>query len=182
VCRFLVEQGAGMVVCQHSHCAGAYETYRGGHIIYGQGNLIADSPGRDNGWHEGFLIRLTLAPQRGAEWQPIPYTQSDLEPGARRMRAQQATAFLEGLAERSESIKDERFVARAWEQFCGRRRHGFMSFVLGHGRLLRRLNRNGGVVRQLHGKQRLREIKNCVVSDTNREMFLAALDQYLGET
>ena len=181
VCRFLVEQGAGMVICQHSHRAGAYESYGHGHIIYGQGNLIFDSPGRDQAWHEGFLIRLTLAPNQRVAWQPVPYTQSNSIPGARRMPAEQERCFLEGLGERSQAIKDDGFVSRTWEQFCRSQRHALMSFVLGHGRLLRRLNRNGGVVRHVHGKQRLREIKNCVVSDTNREVFLEVLDQYLGE-
>ncbi|HXJ60598.1 MAG TPA: CapA family protein [Verrucomicrobiae bacterium] len=179
VCRFLIEQGAGMVICQHSHCAGAYETYGSGHIIYGQGNLIADSPGRDNGWHEGFLIRLILKSDLSASWQPVPYTQSALRPGARRMTPERERAFLDDLAERSEAIKDDNFVARAWEQFCRSRQHSLMSFVLGHGRLLRRLNRNGGLVRLVHGKQRLREIRNCVMSDTNRELFLEVLNQYL---
>ena len=35
--RFIIEQGARMVICQHSHCAGCYEKYQNGHIIYGQG-------------------------------------------------------------------------------------------------------------------------------------------------
>ncbi len=97
------------------------------------------------------------------------------------MTPERELVFLRELADRSQAIKDEAFVARAWEQFCREQRHGLMSFVLGHGRLLRRLNRNGGVVRHVHGKQRLREIRNCVLSDTNRELFLEALDQYLKE-
>jgi poly-gamma-glutamate capsule biosynthesis protein CapA/YwtB (metallophosphatase superfamily) len=181
VCRFLIEQGADLVVCQHSHCAGAHEDYAGGHIIYGQGNLIFDSPGRNGTWHEGFLIELTIAPDKKASWRPIPYTQSDSLPGARRMSPQREQAFLAGLAQRSQAIKDDQFVARTWEQFCRDQRHAVMSFVLGHGRLLRRLNRNGGVVKLVHGKQRLREIQNCVVSDTNREVVLKVLDQYLEE-
>jgi len=181
VCRFLIEQGAGLVVCQHSHCAGAYEAHGRGHIIYGQGNLIFDSTGGDSSWHEGFLIKLSIAPDLSATWQPVPYAQSDSLPGARRMLPDRERAFLQGLAERSEAIKDGAFVARTWEQFCRKQRHGVMSFVLGHGRLLRRLNRNGGVVRHVHRKQRLREIRNCVVPDIHREVFLEVLDQYLGE-
>ncbi|HEY5914228.1 MAG TPA: CapA family protein [Verrucomicrobiae bacterium] len=181
VCRFLVDQGAGLVVCQHSHCAGAFEAYGRGHIVYGQGNLISDSSGRDGGWHEGFLIRLAISSDLSANWQPVTYTQSDPPPGARRMPPERERLFLEALAERSRAILDDAFVARSWEQFCQRQRHSLMSFVLGHGRLLRRLNQTGGIVRHVHGKQRLREIKNCVVSDTNREVFLQALDQYLEE-
>ncbi|HEX4644490.1 MAG TPA: CapA family protein [Verrucomicrobiae bacterium] len=181
VCRFLIEQGADLVVCQHSHCAGAHESHGDGHIIYGQGNLISDWPDRDGTWHEGFLIRLTLTPDQRVHWQPVPYTQSDSMPGARRMPADRARVFLGELAERSQAIKDDGFVARSWEQFCRRQRHGVMNFVLGHGRLLGRLNQNGWVVRHVHGKQRLREIRNCVGSDTNREVLLEALNQCLGE-
>ena len=54
-----------MVVCQHSHCAGAFEAYRGGHIIYGQGNLISDSPDGGDTWYEGFLVRLSLGRDPG---------------------------------------------------------------------------------------------------------------------
>jgi hypothetical protein len=124
---------------------------------------------------------LTIAPGEKAGWRPIPYTQSDTVPGARRMSPEREQAFLSGLAQRSQAIKDDKFVARNWEQFCRDQRHAVISYVLGHGRLLRRLNRNGRVVKLVHGKQRLREIQNCVVSDTNREVVLKVLDQYLEE-
>ncbi len=42
VCRHLIEKGANLVVCQHSHCIGAYEHYLNGDIVYGQGNFIFD--------------------------------------------------------------------------------------------------------------------------------------------
>jgi Bacterial capsule synthesis protein PGA_cap len=181
VCRFFIEQGAGMVVCQHSHCAGAYEPYLHGHIIYGQGNLIADSPNRDHTWHEGFLIRLTIAPDLSAGWQPIPLTQSDSSPGARRMSPENERAFCARLAERSQAIMEDGFVERNWRRFCLRRRNDLMSYLLGHGRLLRRLNRNGGIVRHFLRKQRLRELRNCFFCDTHREVHLEVLNQYLKE-
>ncbi len=39
-CHFLIEEGADIIVCQHTHCAGCIEEYLNGYIIYGQGNLI----------------------------------------------------------------------------------------------------------------------------------------------
>ena len=60
-CRFLVEQGANAVICQHSHCVGCYEEYRGGHIVYGQGNLIFDASIPPPGWNEGVLVRLHIS-------------------------------------------------------------------------------------------------------------------------
>ena len=181
VCRFLIEQGAGIVVCQHSHCAGAYEAYGGGHIIFGQGNLLHDSPGRPDIWHEGFLIRLSIAPDLSSTWQPVPYIQSASMPGARRMSPKRERAFLHDLAQRSLAIKDEAFVAQAWVQFCDERRHSITSFLLGHGRLLRRLNRTGWVIKYLHQKERLRRIKNGIRCDTHREVLLEVLDASLKE-
>ncbi len=42
VCRKLVEKGANLVICQHSHCIGCEEKYQGGTIVYGQGNFLFD--------------------------------------------------------------------------------------------------------------------------------------------
>ncbi|MBE7051316.1 MAG: CapA family protein [Ruminococcaceae bacterium] len=38
-CRAMVKNGADLVVCQHSHCIGCYESFEGSHILYGQGNF-----------------------------------------------------------------------------------------------------------------------------------------------
>ena len=179
-CRFLIEQGAQMVVCQHSHCAGCYESYRGGHIIYGQGNLIFDAPGHNGLWHEGFLIKLSIAPaDLTSSWEAIPYTQSDSVAGARRMAGREK-AFLQALADRSNAIRDKAFVIESWKQLCQAQQHSFMSATLGHGRVLRRLNRNGRVVNHWHGEQTLRTLRNSISCEAHREMLLAVLDQYLG--
>ena len=39
ICRKLVQKGADLVVCQHSHCIGCEEKYMNGTIVYGQGNF-----------------------------------------------------------------------------------------------------------------------------------------------
>ncbi len=38
VCRAMADNGADVVLCQHSHCIGCYEQFEGCHILYGQGN------------------------------------------------------------------------------------------------------------------------------------------------
>lgn len=39
LCRAMAKNGADVVLCQHTHCIGAYEEYEGCHILYGQGNF-----------------------------------------------------------------------------------------------------------------------------------------------
>ena len=76
-CRFLVEEGASAVVCQHSHCAGTFEVYRNAAIVYGQGNLLFDLNIDEEGWWDGFLVKLTLEKDvPGARLQFIPHTQA----------------------------------------------------------------------------------------------------------
>lgn len=41
-CRRMVDKGADLVVCQHSHCIGCKEIYKDKTIVYGQGNFLFD--------------------------------------------------------------------------------------------------------------------------------------------
>lgn len=62
-CHAIVEAGANLVLCQHSHCVSCYEIYNESTILYGQGNFIfdLDEPGK---WNEltnnGILVKLYL--------------------------------------------------------------------------------------------------------------------------
>jgi poly-gamma-glutamate synthesis protein (capsule biosynthesis protein) len=177
-CRFIIEQGARMVVCQHSHCAGCYERYQNGHIIYGQGNLLFDSPGADQSWHEGFLVRLMISPDLNCEWQPVPYVQSEAQPGVSRMPPAREQVFLNTLAERSRVLQDPGRVKTAWEDYCAERHHYFMSCMLGHNRLLRRLNRNNGAISRLCREEKLLLLTNIVRCDIHRETALTVLEHH----
>lgn len=57
VCRKLVEKGADLVVCQHSHCIGCEEKYQGGTIVYGQGNFLFDY-NESEFWQTSMLVRV----------------------------------------------------------------------------------------------------------------------------
>lgn len=56
-CRKIVEKGADLVICQHSHCIGCAEKYQGGTIVYGQGNFLFDRSERE-GWKTSLLVSL----------------------------------------------------------------------------------------------------------------------------
>ena len=57
VCRKLVEKGADLVVCQHSHCIGCEEKYQGGTIVYGQGNFLFDDS-ESEFWKTSLLVQV----------------------------------------------------------------------------------------------------------------------------
>ena len=58
VCRKLIDKGANLVICQHSHCIGCEEDYKDGRIVYGQGNFIFNY-GNSEYWKTSLLIEVT---------------------------------------------------------------------------------------------------------------------------
>lgn len=170
-CRFLIEQGARVVVVQHPHVLGGYEDYEGGHIIYGQGAWVMDEAiyRERQSFHEGFLIKLQVADDTSSTWELIPFVQSAPTPGARRMQPEVEARFRQALAERSAAIREATFVEAEWRRFCAERRKGYLHAVLGHHRILRKLDVGGWLTRLLHSRQALLGTRNCVLCETHRE-------------
>lgn len=170
-CRFMIEMGANAVIVQHPHCLGGYENYRGGHIVYGQGALLMDEAiYRDlKSFHEGFLVKLSIADDLTSSMDLIPFVQSDPAPGARRMPPEREREFRRALWKRSEAIKDKAFVEEEWIRFCQERKHGYLSALLGHNRILRKFNKHGLITKFFHGKRPLLGTRNIVNCETHRE-------------
>ncbi|HEV2393441.1 MAG TPA: CapA family protein [Verrucomicrobiae bacterium] len=170
-CRFMVEMGANAVIVQHPHVLGGYEQYRGAHIVYGQGALLMDEAiYRDlPPFHEGFLVKLAIAPDVTSTMDIVPFTQSDPAPGARRMPKEREEKFRQALADRSAAIQDDAFVQAEWLKFCEENKHAYISGLLGHSRLLRNINRRGLLTRLLYKPGVLLGVRNTVLCETHRE-------------
>ncbi|MFR5171890.1 MAG: CapA family protein [Clostridium paraputrificum] len=57
VCRKMIEKGANLVICQHTHCIGCEEKYKSGTIVYGQGNFLFDMSENEY-WQTSIVIRI----------------------------------------------------------------------------------------------------------------------------
>ena len=170
-CHFLIEMGANTVVVQHPHSLGGIEHYRNGHIAYGQGALIMDEAlYRDTpSFHEGVVILLTLAADGSSSMDLLPFVQSDSVPGARRMQHDRAAVFLRSLAEKSAAILDDDYIQSEWLNFCEQWKDFYLSAVLGHNRVLKRLNRHGLVRKLLYDNKVLLGTRNVVCCESHRE-------------
>lgn len=172
VCRFMVEEGAGAVICQHSHCAGCFEEYAGGHIVYGQGNLVFDRyPGRSESFYTGYLVRLSVACDLSSKMEIIPFRQSDQRPGARRMDKEEGDAFLQQLRQMSRQLEDADFVETQWTELCKRKKYDFFSTLSGHGRILRFVNRKTHLSDILYSRRTLAGLRNIVTCESHKEML-----------
>lgn len=177
-CRFFVEMGANAVIVQHPHVLGGWENYRGGHIVYGQGALVMDEAiyRSRRSFHEGFLVRLAIPDDGKSQMDVLPFEQSDPVPGARKLVGKRELELRRQLEERSAALRDPAFVEADWARFCEAKGHGYMSALLGYGRILRRFNRGGFVERVLLGRSRLASVRNLLSCETHREALQTILD------
>ncbi len=127
-CRTLVECGADVVLCQHSHCIGCYEEYKGSHILYGQGNfhfvkIPAVGPEHLDMWNNSLAVlydtesgKITFTPVECGE------KTIHLTPEIR------AAKVLEDFRARSASLADGKW-REGWHDFCVRMSAGYLSVI-----------------------------------------------------
>jgi len=173
VCRFLVEEGAGAVVCQHSHCLGAYEEYRGAPILYGQGNLLFDTypEQRQTTFYTGALMALEVGADGAASTELLPYVQCAGRAGARLMEPGEARTGLAAVKQRSQGLQEEAYVKQKWEEYCAAREKGLLSQIHGHGNLLRRVHHRVGWLRTIYSPEKRGVLLNLVRCESHREII-----------
>jgi len=175
-CRFMVEQGADAVICQHSHCAGSYEVYRDSLIVYGQGNFIFDRAARNQqSWQTGMLVKLDLA-EKPLSFSFVPYTQFGEVPQVCATAGNEKDSFFKGLESRNRNLLDPEFIEEEWVRFCAKNGPVYFSGVLGQGRFLRRLNRIVPFNKIVYRHQTRRTLLNIIRCESLRETVLTYLE------
>ena len=139
-CRSFVDLGANAVICQHSHCIGCMEEYRGAPIIYGQGNFLFDSRSRNPAWNEGALVSFAIDNRREFRTDLVFFRQSiDGQLGASQMSDRDALKCRADFCQRSRAIREKAFVTEQWEAFCQKTKRYYLNSLHGKPGLLRRL-------------------------------------------
>ena len=114
-CRAMVRAGADLVLTQHSHCIGCRERYRGGEILYGQGNFnFVEAENPDPQWQSGLIVRAAFGEGMAVDYLPVVVTDT----GVRLAAGAEKSGILEAFRRRSEILQDEKQWMAAWEAFC----------------------------------------------------------------
>lgn len=113
-CRRMIEKGADIVLCQHSHCIGCHEKWKTGEILYGQGNFIFHRED-DVYRHTGLLVGIELDDGK-CEIDYLPVVRSGS--GVRFAQGQEKQKILEEFEERSRQIEQEGFVQKQYQEFA----------------------------------------------------------------
>lgn len=178
-CRALIEAGADFVTCQHSHCIGTEENYKGGRILYGQGNSLFGYREHNPSWNEGLLIRLTLdnnkIPIMNVEYIPIEMTNK----GAVLASDSRSEVILNAFRERSKIVVSERDVNKKWDEFCELQKAVYLPLLFGLGRYITFFNRmfNNAIFRRLYSKKKLSVTYNLIRCESHNEVIKTILSK-----
>lgn len=113
ICHKFVENGASIVVCQHSHCIGCMEEFLGKTIVYGQGNFLFDGSDSEF-WKTGLLICI----EDGFQIKYVPIVKNNQS--VRVADEVEARAILDDFYKRSNEITSDEFVERNYAEFASR--------------------------------------------------------------
>lgn len=184
ICRKLVEKGADLVVCQHSHCVGAEERWKNGTIVYGQGNFLFDDSESEY-WRTGLLIEVGLERKEGGIAAALRY--HPLRKEGERVRLAQpeeGEQILAAFRERSAAVRDPAVLKARYQAFADTMLNGYLSALSGAGSrsfLYRAVNRLSGYrfsAWRMSWKYRKREriaIRNYIECEAHRELLLCGV-------
>lgn len=166
VCRKMVEKGADLVVCQHSHCIGCEEDYRNAKIVYGQGNFIFDYSDNEF-WQTSLLINLDLD---SFEISYIP-----IEKQNEVIRESSDVSIINNFLKRSQEIKKEGFIEKEYNAFAKKTFSNYACVFSGMGKWLGRFDRhlfNNFFIRKRINQTKLNVLRNYIECEAHRELFL----------
>lgn len=177
-CRKMIEAGADVVLCQHSHCIGTREEYNGSEILYGQGNSVFGYRKGDDSWNHGLLARITVS----ASGCTVRYEVLEAhEDGKVFLTSESATEkVLSEVNENSKHIQDDAFITEKWDKFCSQQKSLYLPMLFGFGANLNRLNRlsNNGIVALFYRKGQKNVTHNIIRCEAHREVIETILKEY----
>lgn len=128
LCQEMVENGASVVVTQHSHCIGCYENYKGGHIVYGQGNFHFAQEHPFESWYTSLLIELTIDDGVEIEFYPLTLRGNTVAIA----KGEDYERIMGEFNGRNEEIINGKW-REGWHEFCEKNREGYTDMIRGQG-------------------------------------------------
>ncbi len=179
VCRKLIEKGADLVICQHTHCIGCEEKYKSGTIVYGQGNFLFDGNGNEY-WETSLLVSI----QNNFDITYIPLVK--VKNTVRAADLSRASQILEQFEKRSEEIKQNEFIERKYAEFAQSMLNHYLVVLNGKKspffKVVRRLlnivtKRKFGAwyLKRVFNKRYKLAVNNYIECEAHRELLLNGL-------
>lgn len=183
VCRRIVDEGADLVVCQHTHCIGCEEKYHGATIIYGQGNFLFDLSDSEL-WKTSLLVSLNINSNNCIEYIPIIKNGNSVSLASDKDKVQ----ILNDFYDRSKHIVDDKFIENVYEKHVAGEFDKYMAFIQGkrfRSITFRVLNKLTGyrlrnmLMNRTYSTEEIACLINLLECEVHRESFLVSLKNKL---
>lgn len=176
-CRKLAEKGADLIICQHSHCIGAFEQYEGSMVVYGQGNFLFDYE-EDEFTSTSLLIDVEFTDtEMTVNFLPIIKQGNVVRMASPPIAAEILTAF----RQRSEQILDDGFIQSHYDQLAIQKLNGYLAAFKGNSLLYRFMNKLSGnrLTSFMYSERSLNRLRNYIECEAHRELILTGLRKRL---
>lgn len=177
VCRKLVDKGADLVLCQHSHCIGCKEEYKDSVIVYGQGNFLFDCNEHPL-TKTGLIVRIK--DDFSIDYIPVEKTDAVV----RMAKGKTGEEILLDFLRRSEEIKLPGFIDKQYAAFADKMivQYVVKMSLWGDRLLFKIVNRlTNGRYAKMKTKAFLRKkglrVSNYIECEAHRELLLKGLSR-----
>lgn len=127
--RFLIDQGADVVVNHHQHCCNGFEKYNNGLIFYGIGNFCFDNKKLRNApWNQGFAVGLEIT-NGGIDFELHPYIQCDTDPKIKLLSGEDRIKFDQKMEYLNSFLKDKEKIKSFYEEWIAKESDRYLSYL-----------------------------------------------------
>lgn len=171
VCRKIVDKGADIVVCQHSHCIGCEEKWHGGTIVYGQGNFLFDDCDNEY-WNTSLLVEIKIGNKLEVSYIPICKNRNSVILASET----EANLIMAQFYKRSKEILSKGFIQENYSKFAESMGIGYYYRISGKIsnflpiRIINKLS-NYLFLKWIYGSEEKTMIENCLECEAHRELF-----------
>ena len=176
VCRKMVQKGADLVICQHTHCVGCEEKYLHGTIVYGQGNFLFDYSNSEY-WQTSLLV--SVDDEFNVTYVPLEKKNNVV----RLATGETAKAIMNGFVTRSDEIKVDGVIEKNYLEFAHSMLHTYLFNFSGirRGFFLKVCNKLTNyklikwAIRKRYTPDKKMALQNFIECEAHRELLLYAL-------
>lgn len=176
VCRKVIEKGADLVVCQHTHCIGCEEKYLHGTIVYGQGNFLFDHS-ESEFWQTSLLI--SIDEEYDVSYTPVVKCDNIV----RLADKGKSDEILSQFKKRSAEIKEEGFINEQYKAFANIMLTNYLFKLSGKKRtfIFKVINKLTGnrysqfYIKRRYSLESLLVIQNYIECEAHKELIINAL-------
>jgi poly-gamma-glutamate synthesis protein (capsule biosynthesis protein) len=175
--RYLVDQGADVVISHHTHAFSGYELYNSKPIFYGLGNFIYDWPGKTNSrWNKGYVVRLNV--KEKTDFEIIPLKQCNEVPGVFHLNSEENDVFIKEIDRLNKIIADDSQLETEFQKYCNSVNPMYDAFIEPNfGKRIASL-RKRGLFPKLMSKRKRLLLLNITRCESHRDVLIRMLKQY----